>query len=198
MNLGYAGWVLAWYFVHFLVMYLQCTGPGHHPLPPVSFTNVCDECLQDMRKQAPLPPRFSLTNNLWVGAVPAKLSSLTFLEQLLIMHLYPQVYIFKLFPKSGGGIMAGLQRGMHGNVRTYKSNVHSMTEMVEGKLMSHPLTVLPSLITIMYIGIGRIPKDWLHSTFRVQHHHISIVLAWLRENNPKYYGDIVISTGKLN
>ena len=36
MNLGYTGWVLAWYFVHFLVMYLQCTGPGHHPLPPVS------------------------------------------------------------------------------------------------------------------------------------------------------------------
>ena len=36
MNLGYVGWVLAWYFVHFLVMYLQCTGPGHHPLLPVS------------------------------------------------------------------------------------------------------------------------------------------------------------------
>ena len=24
------------YIVHFLAMYLQCTGPVHHPLPPVS------------------------------------------------------------------------------------------------------------------------------------------------------------------
>ena len=35
MNLGCTGWVLAGYFVHFLVMYLQCSSPGHHPLPPV-------------------------------------------------------------------------------------------------------------------------------------------------------------------
>ena len=43
MNLGYAGWVLDWYFVHFLVMYLQCTGPGHHPLPPVWAATVVDK-----------------------------------------------------------------------------------------------------------------------------------------------------------
>ena len=35
MNLGCTGWVLAGYFVHFLAMYLQCSSPGHHPLPPV-------------------------------------------------------------------------------------------------------------------------------------------------------------------
>lgn len=177
-------------------MLLQPEGLIHHS--GRSFANVCDECLRDLRKQAPLPPRFSLANNLWVGAVPAELSSLTFPEQLLIAHLYPRVYVFKLFPKSGGGVTAGLQRGMRGNVSTYELNVHSMTEMVEGKLMPRPLTVLPSLIAITYIGVGRIPKDWLHSTFRVRRHHISRALAWLKENNPKYYGDIVISTDELN
>ena len=35
MSLKYSGWVLAKFFVHFLAMYLQCTGSGHHPLPPV-------------------------------------------------------------------------------------------------------------------------------------------------------------------
>ena len=162
------------------------------------FTNVCDECIRDLRKQAPLPPKFSLANNLWVGAVPTELSSLTFPEQLLIAHLYPRVYVFKLFPKSGAGATAGLQRGMRGNVSTYELNVHSMTDMVEGKLMPRPLAVLPSLIAITYIGVGRIPKNWLHSTFRVRHHHISRALTWLKENNPKYYGDINISADELN
>lgn len=160
--------------------------------------NVCGECNRDLRKQAPLPPRFSLANNLWVGAVPTELSSLTFPEQLLIAHLYPRVYVFKLFPKSGGGATAGLQRGMRGNVSTYALNVHSMTEMVGGKLMPRPLAVLPALIAITYIGVGRIPKSWLHSTFRVRRHHVSRALAWLKENNPKYYGDIVISAEELN
>ena len=162
------------------------------------FANVCGECMRDLRKQAPLPPRFSLANNLWVGAVPAELSSLTFPEQLLIAHLYPRVYVFKLFPKSGGGAAAGLQRGMRGNVSTYELNVNSMTKMVEGKLMPRPLAVLPSLIAITYIGAGRIPKNWFHSTFRVRRHHVSRALAWLKENNPKYYGDIVISADELN
>ena len=36
MNLGCTGWVLAGYFVHFLVMYLQCSSLGHHLLPPVT------------------------------------------------------------------------------------------------------------------------------------------------------------------
>ena len=71
--------------------------------------------MQDLRRQVTLPPRFLLVNNLWVGAVPTELSSLTFPEQLLIAHLYPHVYVFKLFPKSGGGTTAGLQHGMCGN-----------------------------------------------------------------------------------
>jgi hypothetical protein len=35
MSLEYSRWVLAKFFVHFLAMYLRCTGSGHHPLPPV-------------------------------------------------------------------------------------------------------------------------------------------------------------------
>ena len=160
--------------------------------------NVCDECVRDLRKPSELPPRFSLANNLWVGAVPTELSSLTFPEQLLIAHLYPRVYVFKLFPKSGGGATDGLQRGMRGNVSTYELNVHAMTDMVEGKLMPRPLSVLSSLIAITYIGTNRVPKNWLHSTFRVRRHHVSRALTWLKDNNPKYYGDIVIGASELD
>ena len=87
---------------------------------------------------------------------------------------------------------------MCGNVSTYELNVEAMTKMVEGKLMPRPVEVLSSLIAITYIGVGRLPKSWLHSTFRVRRHHISRALAWLKDNNPKYYGDIIINTCVLD
>jgi len=163
-----------------------------------STANICRECLGDLKKTSTLPPKFSLANNLWIGAVPPELSTLTFPEQLLISHLYPRVYVFKLFPKSGGGLAAGLQRGMRGNVSTYELNVDAMAAMVEGKLMPRPPAVLSSLIAITYIGAGRIPKNWIHSTFRVRRYHVSRALCWLKLNNPKYYGDAVISQQQLD
>ena len=163
-----------------------------------SVATICRECLHDLQKETQLPPKFSLANNLWVGPVPADLGCLTFPEQLLIAHLYPRVYVFKLFPKSGGGPMDGMQRGMRGNVSTYELNVEAMVAMVEGDLMPHPPTVLASLIAITYIGVGSIPKEWLHSTFRVRRHHVSRALRWLQANNPKYYGGISICEDRLN
>ena len=160
--------------------------------------NVCRECLGDLKKSSSLPPKFSLANNLWIGEVPTELSTLTFPEQLLIAHLYPRVYVFKLFPKSGAGPVEGLQRGMRGNVSTYELNAGAVAAMVEGKLMPRPPSVLSSLIAITYIGIGHVPKNWIHSTFRVRRYHVSRALNWLKANNPKYYGDIVISQQQLD
>ena len=70
--------------------------------------------------------------------------------------------------------------------------------MVEGQLMPRPPTVLPSLIAITYIGIGRIPKSWIHSTFRVRRYHVARALKWLKTNNPKYYGDVIINQQQLD
>ena len=163
-----------------------------------SIANVCGECLADLKRTLALPPKYSLANNLWVGGVPAELSALTFPEQLLIAHLYPRVYVFKLYPKSGAGSAAGLQRGMRGNVSTYELNVDAMVAMVEGQLMPRPPAILSSLIAITYIGAGRVPKNWIHSTFRVRRHHVSRALEWLKANNPKYYGGVVISQQQLD
>jgi len=87
---------------------------------------------------------------------------------------------------------------MRGNVSTYELNVDAMAAMVEGKLMPRPAAVLSSLIAITYIGAGRIPKNWIHSTFRVRRYHVSRALGWLKLNNPKYYGDTVISQHQLD
>lgn len=104
----------------------------------------------------------------------------------------------KLFPKSGGGSADGLQRGMRGNVSTYELNVDAMAAMVKGRLMPCPPVVLSALIAITYIGAGRIPKNWIHSTFRVRRYHVARALGWLRVNNPKYYGEVVISQQQLD
>lgn len=177
-------------------MLLQPEGITHQGERPT--VNICGECVRDLQKATKLPPKFSLANNLWVGSVPAELGCLTFPEQLLIAHLYPRVYVFKLFPKSGGGPTDGMQRGMRGNVSTYELNVKEVTEMVEGNLMPRAPKVLASLIAITYIGVGNIPKKWLHSTFRVRRHHVARALHWLWDNNPKYYGDISICQNRLN
>ena len=163
-----------------------------------TIVNICGECLAELRKDSPLPPRFSLANGLWIGPIPIELSSLTFPEQLLIAHLYPRVYVFKLYPKSGGGAAAELQRGMRGNVSTYELNVSAAAEMVEGVLMPRRPSVLASLIAITYIGMGPLPQKWLQSMFRVRRFHVARALEWLRTYNPIYYGDITISPARLS
>ena len=162
--------------------------------------NVCGLCRTELGKERNLPPKFSLANNLWIGRVPWELKKLTFPEQLLIAHLYPRVFVFKLYPKPTSYVPgpATLQRGMRGTVSTYDLNVDAVTSMLDGKLMPRPLTILSSLISVTYIGIGKLPKNWLRSTFRVRRGVVGSALAWLKTNNPKYYGDITIGADALN
>lgn len=161
--------------------------------------HVCGSCQTELGKERSVPPKFSLANNLWIGRIPWELKKLTFPEQLLIAHLYPRVFVFKLYPKSTGYTpgSATLQRAMRGNVSTYDLNIDAVTAMLDGKLMPRSLTVLSSLISVTYIGVGKLPKNWLHSTFRVRREAVASALAWLKANNPKYYGDITISTDAL-
>ena len=162
--------------------------------------HICASCRTELDKERDIPPKFSLANNLWIGPIPWELKKLTFPEQLLIAHIYPRVFVFKLYPKTRGYGQqpATLQRGMRGNVSSYDLNVDAAAAMVEGKLMPRPLAVLSSLISVTYIGVGKLPKNWLHSTFRVRREAVASALAWLKTNNTKYYGDITINTDALD
>jgi len=117
---------------------------------------------------------------------------------MLIALLYPRMYVFKLFPKKGGRPDAlSLQRAMRGNVTTYELNMDGISSMVQGKLMPHPPAVLASLISVMFIGLGQLPRQWLCTTFRVRQQFVFEALRWLKENNQKYYGDIEISVQRI-
>ena len=97
---------------------------------------------------------------MWIGRVPWELAQLTFAEQLLVVLLYPHVYVFKLYPKQGGRGLDSedLQRGMRGNVSTFDINSDAIVEMLQGRLMPRPPGVLASLVTITFIAAGQSSK----------------------------------------
>ncbi|KAM6488770.1 hypothetical protein JOM56_015775 [Amanita muscaria] len=160
--------------------------------------HICKECFSDLSsdslKVRGKPPRYSLANNLWIGQVPWQLQTLTFPEQLLIALLYPRVYVFKLFPKAlhSRPDAASLQRGIRGNVSTYELDVDGAVSMVQGSLLPRALSILPSVISITFIGRGPLSKRFLKPIFRVRRFFVAEALQWLRKHNEKYYGAIGI------
>lgn len=85
---------------------------------------------------------------------------------------------------------------MRGNVSTYDMSMDGITEMIRGNLMPRRPAILASLITVTFIGLGELPKAWIHSTFQVRRRIVWDALLWLKQNNP-YYADIEISTSHL-
>ena len=161
--------------------------------------NVCGSCFNELQRSSDdIPPMFSLANNMWIGPIPWQLQILTLPESLLIAHLFPRVYVVKLYPKSFRGSDAEcIQRGLRGNVSTYELDAKGAAGMVQGNMMPQPLLLLSKIVTVAYIGKGKLPKDLLHSTFRVRRQVVLEALLWLKENNQKYYGDIDISADRL-
>lgn len=163
---------------------------------------VCVECFTDLSKEyttdtEPLPPKYSLANGLWYGEVPWVLRCLTLPERLLIALIYPRAYIVKLFPKAGKYDPTTLQTAMMGNITSFDLNLDRIADMVEGRIMPQAPHILASLISITFVGVKRLPKDWLKSTFQVRRYQIRQALLWLKEHNP-YYANIVITDDRLD
>ena len=161
--------------------------------------NICRSCRKDLEKDADMPPKFSLANGMWIGSIPDQLRALTFPEQLLVAQLYPRCFVFKLFPKNihAGLDRDALQRGMRGTVSSYDLNTQDVVSMVEGHLFPRRPAILASLVSVTFIGLGKLSKDWLRTTFRVRRQYVYEALQWLKEHN-RYYRDIEISTERLS
>jgi hypothetical protein len=132
--------------------------------------------------------------------VPWELSSLTFAEHLLIPRVYPRVFVIKLFPKSNarhGLDEQHLQGALRGNVTSFELNSDAIADMISGNLMPHPPSVLASVLSVTFIGKRTIPTPAALQLFRVRRHAVAAALRWLKENNPKYYGDIEIDESRL-
>lgn len=73
-----------------------------------------------------------------------------------------------------------------------------VVSMVQGDLMPRPTAILPSIISVTFIGRGDLPKHWLRTTFRVRRQVIFEALRWLKTHNTKYYGHITIDLDRIH
>ncbi|KAJ3559330.1 hypothetical protein NM688_g415 [Phlebia brevispora] len=160
---------------------------------------VCTECIRQLTIPNRMkPPKLSLANKLWIGQVPLVLRRLHLTEQLLIALLYPRVFVVKLYPKTAKpGDPELLQSALRGNVTTYPLNIERIADMISGNLMPQPLSVLPQVLSITYVGSKGLSNNRLRSTFGVRRYCVADALQWMKQHNRKYYSAIVIDQERL-
>jgi hypothetical protein len=165
---------------------------------------ICKHCLNELKNsELDLPPSRSLSNNLWIGPIPHVLKRLSLPEQLLVALVYPRVFVFKLFPRRikvnrFDNTNQTFQRAMRGNVCSYELDAPGIANMVEGNLMPRPPAILASVIQVTLFGLQKLPENWMRHIFRVRRDYLREALVWLKEHNPKFYGDIEICPRRLS
>jgi hypothetical protein len=158
---------------------------------------LCKTCAKELEHDH--MPEYALANDLWVGDVPPCLEVLTLPEQMLIARHYVRTYVFKMYPKRGGGVWLPSdqqQRGMRGNVVSFKWNTGRVVDMLEGRIAPRRLDTLADVIAVSFIGTGKIPRTWLRATFSVRRERVLRALQWLKANNP-LYADVEIDAERI-
>lgn len=128
------------------------------------------------------------------------LKRLSFLEQLTTHgSCLPIGFHFQLYPMRSSKCCVGsdnprLQRAMRGNVCSYEMDAPGISDMVQGNLMPRRPAILTSIIQVTLSGQHLLPEHWLRNLFRVRRR---LALTWLKENNPKFYGNIDKSSARL-
>jgi hypothetical protein len=69
--------------------------------------------------------------------------------------------------------------------------------MVQGHIMPHRLSVLPSVILVTFIGRGTLPINKIRPIFRIRRQVVFEALIWLKHHNTKYYGNIEINNDRI-
>lgn len=132
--------------------------------------------------------------------MPWHLECLTIAEQLLIARVYPRVFVVKLFPRDNTryGLQDDqLQHALRGNVTSFELNSGAITDMINGDLMPQKTSILASVLSITFIGRGKIPNPAALRLFRVRREMVAHALTWLKHNNMKYYGDVTVDSTRL-
>jgi hypothetical protein len=101
------------------------------------------------------------------------LAFLTLPEKVLIVLVFPRTYIVKLFHKAsgsgaqGGGAPDKLYDGLSGNVCSLDMPHEQLNHLLHGRLLPHPLAILPNMISIGWVGAYQFPPLYLRGLFGV-------------------------------
>ena len=137
----------------------------------VELARVCKVCLVSLRKAR--TPLRSLSNGLWLGAVPPVLQRLNFCEKLLVAVFRCNAFV--------GSVRMG-QRYMRSNVITFPQPVPSFA-----KELPPPRRDFGMCLAILFVGSCRpSPDDLKRTPFLVRRSAVWDALLWLCANHSAY------------
>lgn len=164
----------------------EVTGPILHPGGVTvegdnAVLHMCPPCATMTRQRK--VGRHSLANGLWLGDVPAVLSSLNFIEQLLVARYRHNVCVVRV--DKG-------QRKMSANAIVFPQPVATVA-----RFLPPPREELDLCLAILFTGSARpTHNDYTRTPLLVRHRNVVAALQWLQLNHSDY-GDVVLSYDNL-
>nr|GAT49182.1 predicted protein [Mycena chlorophos] len=163
---------------------------------------ICTDCRSSLVRGE--RPMLSLSNNMWTGVIPRKLSVLSLGERLLVARHFPAAYILKLYPQQlSKRALADEEddemwtnQALRGNITSYKLNTDRISSMISGHILPHPSSVLAATIGITFLGMQKKPLAVYPRMVYVKRARVRAALVWLKANNP-LYANITICEERL-
>ena len=143
---------------------------------------ICNDCRSSLRKNK--VPRFALAKGLWLGNVPEVLSSLRFVERMLVARVRHNSCCVRI---------ASGMRKMKANAIAFQSPIP-----VIFNILPPAKDDIAEVLAIMFTGPCKpTPADFKRTPFLVRRNHVRNALEWLKLNHSDY-ADIVISDKNLD
>jgi hypothetical protein len=152
--------------------------------PVLDFTcdSICEKCRKCVRQGK--IPRNALANGLWLGAIPEELSSLKFVERMLIAR----VHVNSCFVRVA---VSGLKK-MTSHVIAFESPVPKVYHS-----LPPPIEDVEEILAILFTGpCSPTERDYACTPLLVRRSFVARALEWLKLNN-MYYADIDIAYDEL-
>ncbi len=147
----------------------------------VRFMHACRSCLSGLRRHE--LPRHALANGRWVGAVPAVLQNLTYVEQLMIARYRHSFCVAQ--------VTLG-QRYLAANVIVFGQPVARAY-----KFLPPPRSEIEEILAILFVGsVSPTEADFRRTPFLMRHRVVVQCVDWLRYNSVSY-SDVEISMENL-
>ena len=132
---------------------------------------VCDTCRGSLRQGK--VPKYALANGLWIGAIPAELSSLRVVERMLVAKVRHSCCSIKI---------ASGMRKMKANAIAFPSPVLKVYDM-----LPPPKDDIEEVLAIMFTGPCKpTAADFMRTPFLVRRNHVKRALEWLILNHGDY------------
>ena len=143
---------------------------------------ICDICRSSLRQGK--VPRYALANGLWIGSVPDVLSSLRYIEKMLVAKIRHSCCSIRI---------ASGMRKMKAHSIAYQQPIPKVYN-----ILPPPKEEIEEVVAIMFTGpCAPTSADFRRTPFLVRRNHVKKALEWLILNHSDYE-NVRISNENLN